>query len=189
MKKLNLKKIDIQNIKISKITIYGIDVIKNMLFFTLFITLTLISIALIIAPSIRLFKKEQNQYYTAKNTFNNAKKEYLEKAKEVKKLKNQNRKLILAFQRNFNTNSFIVFASQYMHIKQIKEINTSIYKKDFIKTSYLIKAVIQSPKNFYDFIDGLKNYKYIIRAYFPVDFEKKDKIILTFKIEQYRVKK
>jgi len=189
MKKPNLKKIDIKKIKIPKIEIYGIDVIKNFLFFTLFTVLTLIAIALIIAPSIRLFKKNQNEYYSTKTSFESVKTQYLEKSTELKKLKNRNRKIISAFKREFNQKNFIMFASKYMDIKEIKEINSSIYKKDFIKTSYLIKAVIKSPKNFYDFIDALKNYKYVIRAYFPVDFEKKEKIILTFKIEQYRVRK
>ena len=189
MKKPNIPKINIKTIKIPKIKVYGIDVIKNFLFFTLFIVLTLLCIAFIIAPSIRVFKQNQNKFYSTKTSFENVKTQYLEKSTELKKLKQQNRKIILAFKRDFDKKNFILFASKYMAIKNIKEINSSIYKKDFIKTSYLIKAVIKNPQNFYDFIDELKKYKYIIRAYFPVDFEKKEKIILTFKIEQYRVRK
>ena len=188
MKKPNIK-INLKNIKIPQIKIYGIDVIKNFLFFTLFIFLTLFSIGLIIAPSIKLFKKNQIEYYKTKNDLKNIKRKYEEKTIELKKLKQQNKKIILAFQREFSKKNFILFASKYMNIKSIKELNTSIYKKEFIKTSYLIKAVIQTPQNFYDFIDALKKYKYIIKAYFPVDFEKKNKIILIFKIEQYRIKK
>ena len=188
MKKPNIK-FNLKNIKIPQVKIYGIDVIKNFLFFTLFIVLTLLAIGLIIAPSIKIFKQNQNEYYTTKTSFENTKNRYLQKSTELKKLKKQNRKIILAFKRDFNQKNFILFASKYMDIKNIKEINSSIYKKDFIRTSYLIKAVIQTPQNFYDFIDALKNYKYIIRAYFPVDFEKKNKIILTFKIEQYRTRK
>jgi len=182
-------KVKINNIKIPQVKIYGIDVIKNFLFFTLFIVLTLLCIAFIIAPSIQVFKQNQSNYYDKKSVFQDVKNQYLQKSTELKKLKQQNRKIILAFKRIFNKKNFILFASEYMDIKNIKEINASIYKKNFIRNSYLIKAVIKTPKNFYDFIDALKNYKYIIRAYFPVDFEKNNKIILTFKIEQYRVRK
>ena len=188
MKKPNIK-LNIKKITIPEVRIYGIDVIKNFLFFTLFIVLTLLCIAFIIAPSIRVFKQNQNNYYDKKATFEDIKNQYLQKSTELKKLKQQNRKIILAFKRDFNQKNFIMFASKYMDIKNIKEINSSIYKKDFIRTSYIIKALIKTPQDFYDFIDALKTYKYIIRAYFPVDFEKENNIILTFKIEQYRVKK
>jgi len=188
MKKPNIPKINIKTVKIPKIKVYGIDVIKNFLFFTLFIILTLLSIALIIAPSIKIFKQNQNKYYNNKTDFENTQKQYNQKSAKLKKLKQQNRKIILALKRDFDQKNFILFSSKYMNIKNIKELNSSIYKKDFIRTSYLIKAVIQTPQNFYDFIDALKNYKYIIRAYFPVDFEKKNNIMLTFKIEQYKVR-
>jgi hypothetical protein len=174
--------------KLPKIKIYGIDIIKNFLFFTLFIILTLFSIGLIIAPAIRTFKKNQNEYYKIKSEFETLKNIYLEKNKELKKLQKENKKIIMALNRNFNKNNFINFASQFMNITNIKEINSSIYKNDFIKTSYMIDAIIKSPKNFYDFIDALKNYKYVIRAYFPVNFEKKEEsIALSFQIEHYKI--
>jgi hypothetical protein len=177
------------NFKIPKVKIYGIDVIKNFLFFTLFIFLTLLSIGLIIAPSIKTFKKYQSKYYETKSKFNELKNIYMQKNEKLKKLKKQNSKILAAFKRDFNKNNFKNFASKFMNITDIKEINSSVYKKNFIKTSYMVNAIIKSPKNFYDFIDALKNYKYVIRAYFPVDFEKKEEsIALKFKIEHYKIK-
>lgn len=176
--------------KLPTVKIYGIDVIKNFLFFALFIFLTLLSIGVLIAPSIRIFKKYQNEYYKTKSEFEELKNTYLQKNKELKKLQKGNRKILAALNRDFDKNNFKNFASKYMNIINVKEINSSIYKNDFIKTSYMVSAIIKTPKNFYDFIDALKNYKYVIRAYFPVNFEKKDEsIALTFKIEHYKVKK
>jgi hypothetical protein len=176
--------------KLPKIKIYGIDVIKNFLFFVLFIFLTLLSIGLIIAPAIRTFKKYQSEYYETKSQFDELKNNYMQKNKELKKLQKENRKIIAALSRNFDKKNFKNFASQFMNITNIKEMNSTIYKNDFIKTSYMVDAIIKTPKNFYDFINALKNYKYVIRAYFPVNFEKKDESIsLTFKIEHYKVKK
>ncbi|WP_024791311.1 hypothetical protein [Lebetimonas sp. JS032] len=180
----------INSFKIPKIKIYGIDVIKNFLFFTSFIVLTLFSIGLIIAPSIRIFKKNQNEYYKTKTEFEHLKNRYLEKSLTLKKLQKENKKVILALKRDFNKKNFKSFASKYMNILNIKEINSSAYQNIFLKTSYMVDAVIKNPKNFYDFLDALKDYKYVIRAYFPVNFEKKEEsIALTFKIEQYKIKK
>jgi len=77
-----------------------------------------------------------------------------------------------------------------MSISSIKETNSSFYQNDFIKTTYIMKAKINSPKNFYDLIDALKNYKSVLRIYFPIDFIKnKENIDLTLKLEHYKLKK
>ena len=176
-------------IKLPKIKIYGIDVIKNLLFFTLFIILTLLAIAFIIAPSIRYFKKEQNNFYKTKQEYLKIKKEYEFTLKTLNELKIKDAKIISAFKREFNSNNFNTFASKFVIVKNIEKNETKIYKNDFLKTIYFVDASIKSPKNFYDFIDALKNYKYIIKVYFPIDFKKnKNMIDLKLKIEHYRLK-
>jgi hypothetical protein len=182
-------KIKIPQIKIPKIKIYGIDVIKNFLFFTLFIFITLLAIAFIIAPSIRYFKKNQQFYYETKNDYMQVKKEYEETLKSLNALKKKDAKIIAAFRREFNPKNFKMFASKFMKVKNIEKNETKVYKNDFLKTIYFVDATIKSPKNFYDFIDALKNYKYVIKVYFPIDFEKNgSNIDLRLKIEHYRLK-
>jgi len=177
------------NLKIPKIYIYGIDVIKNLGFFTLYIIITLLSIAFIIAPAIKHFKKNQKQYYNIKTQYLNVKNNYENVLESLNKLKKENAKIIAAFRRDFDVKNFKMFASKFMEIKEIKKDKTKPFKKDFIKTVYFIKATINSPKDFYDFINTIKKYKNIIRVYFPIDFTKKDKKInLTLKIEHYRLK-
>jgi hypothetical protein len=175
--------------KIPKIYIYGIDVIKNLLFFTLYIIITLLSIAFIITPAIKNFKKAQKEYYEIKANYLKTKNSYENVLNDLNKLKKQNAKIIAAFRRDFDEKNFKLFASKFMKIKEIKKDKTYPYKKDFIKTAYFIKATIKSPKDFYDFIDAVKNYKNVIRVYFPIDFTKQGKNIdLTLKIEHYRLK-
>jgi len=182
MKKPNI------SFKIPKIKIYGIDVIKNFLFFALFIILTLLVIAFIISPAIRSFKKSKKQYYQTKYTLEITTNQYKEKLTELKKLQNSNRKIINALKRDFDKNNFRLFASKYMNVTSIKEINSTVYKKDFLKTTYIMTSKIKSPKNFYDFIDALKNYKSVLRVYFPIDFVKnKENIDLTLKLEHYKL--
>jgi hypothetical protein len=178
------------SLKLPKVKVYGIDIIKNFLFFTLFIVLTLLFIAFIISPAIHQFKKSQTDYYQTKYTLDITTNEYKERLTELKKLKNANRKILNALKRNFDINNFKMFASKYMSISSIKEINSTVYKKDFIKTTYIMHAKIKSPENFYDLIDALKNYKAVLRIYFPIDFIKnKENIDLTLKLEHYRLKK
>ena len=177
-------------LKIPKIKIYGIDVVKNFLFFTLFIVLTLLFIAFVISPAVDSFKKAKKAYFQTKYSLEITTKEYKEKLLELKKLKNANRKILNAFKRNFDIKNFKIFTKQYMSISSIKEVNSTIYQKDFVKTTYIMKAKIKSPKNFYDLVDALKNYKSVLRIYFPIDFIKnKENIDLTLKLEHYKLKK
>lgn len=184
-----MKKIKIPKIKIPKVYIYGIDVIKNFAFFTLYIIITLLAIAFLIAPAVKTFKKDQKKYYAIKSQYDATLNTYNQTLKELNALKKKNAKILSALRRDFDTTNFKNFSSKYMDIKEIKEVNQSVYKEDFIKTTYIAKAKIKSPKNFYDFIDALKNYKYVLRVYFPINFQKdKENIDLTLKIEHFKLK-
>ena len=175
-------------IKIPKIKVYGIDVIKNALFFIIYIFLTLFIIAFILSPSIKTFKKEKNNYYIIKSEFDEVNNEYLELLKEVNTLKEKNKNVLMKLRRDFDLNNFKLFAKDYMEIIKIKKLPKK-EKNKFEIYPYLITAKIPSPKNFYEFIDNSKNYKNIIRGYFPIDFEKSnEEINLTFKIEVYKLK-
>ena len=55
--------------KLPKIKIYGIDVIKNFLFFFFYIILSIAIIVFILAPSVKIFKKTKQQYFQTKTQF------------------------------------------------------------------------------------------------------------------------
>jgi hypothetical protein len=135
---MNLPKI---SFKLPKVKIYGIDVIKNFLFFTLFIVLTLVFIAFIISPAVHSFKKSKTKYYKAKYSLEITTNEYKEKLLELKKLKNANRKILNALKRDLNKKNFKLFASKYMSISSIKETNSSFYQNDFINATKKYKII------------------------------------------------
>jgi len=186
---MKMPTIKLPKIKIPKIKVYGIDVIKNASFFIIYIILILFIISTITAPSVKTFKKTKKEYFITKTQLEMIKSEYNEILQNLDSLTNANKKTLNALKREFNPKNFKLFAKKYMSINSLKKGKTSSYKEKFIKTSYLIKASIKSPKNFYDFIDASKNYKNLIKVYFPFDFIKnKNDINLTFKIEVYNLK-
>ena len=131
---------------------------------------------------------QEKEYCETKYKLEITTNEYKEKMKELKKTKNMNKKILSAFKKEFNEKNFKLFASNYMKIFSIKKIDSIKFKENFIKNTYIIKSTIKTPKNFYDFIEALKNYKYILRVYFPIEFIKHNKDInLTLKIEHYKL--
>ncbi len=174
-------------IKIPKLKIYGIDVIKNALFFALFIIISLFFIATLISPAIKQFQATKKEYFSNKYSLQQTKITYNIKLEEVNNLIKKDKRILNILKRDFNKKSFSHFASKYMQIVSIEKKDSLIYKKDFLKTTYIIKAYINSPTNFYKFIDNLNNYKYLLKVYFPIEFIKENnKIKLKLKIEHFK---
>ena len=174
--------------KVPKATIYGIDIVKNFIFFAFFVLITIIIVSFTISPAIRDFKQTKKEYYETKNKLEVTANKYKEKIKKLKKIKNINKKILNAFKRDLNKETFSLFASNYMEIYSVKKTNFTKFQKDFIKTTYIVESTIKTPKNFYDFIDAIKNNKYILRVYFPNRFVKNnEEINLILKIEHYRL--
>jgi hypothetical protein len=177
------------NFKLPEIKIYGIDVIKNFLLFILFLILTLISLYLFIAPSIKNFKETKNNYYKIKTKFKKTKQTYQHNIKTLKYLQIENKNITNAFNKDFNIKHFKFFSKNYINLASIKEINKT--KKDcFIQTNYEIQAFIHDPKEFYNFIKASQNYESIIKISMPILFEKKGKkIFIKFQIKHYKLSK
>jgi len=173
--------------KIPKIEMFGIDVIKNMLFFILFIFIFLFLLGVIVAPSIKNFKIIKKEYFTTKFKLDNSEKELNMKTLEYQKLFKENKRTIFAFKREFDKENFKNFSSKYMKIIDIKEKKSEIYENKFIKKTFIITAILSTPTNFYKFVKASQNYKNIIKIYFPIVFKAKNgNIKLVYKLEHFK---
>jgi len=175
--------------RIPKIEMFGIDIIKNMLFFTLFVVIFLFLLAVIVAPSIKKFKETKKEYFSSKMKYDKSETELEKKTYEYQKLYKENKRIIFALKREFDKNNFKMFSDKYMKLTSIKDKNISVYNKEFIKKTYIITAKLNTPVNFYKFVDNSKNYKNIIKIYFPIVFKAKNgEINLLYKLEHFKVK-
>jgi hypothetical protein len=177
-------------IKLPKVTLFGIDVIKNILLFSLFIVVFLFLLAVLVAPSIRYFKTQKIQYSQLRVESDKTDKQLTKISTKYKKLFRENRKTIFALKRDFKKDSFKNFAKKYMEIIDIEDRNSSIYQKKFIKKTYIVTASLDTPINFYRFVDDIKNYKNVLKVYFPIVFKAKNgKLKLLFKMEHFKTRK
>jgi len=176
--------------KIPKVELFGIDLIKNFLLFATFIIIFLLLLATLVAPSIKKFKKVKRNYYITQINYSKSEEELAKILTKYKDTSKENRKIILSLKRDFDTTNFKHFANNYMNILNIKEKNTSVYNKSFIKTTYVVTAKLKSPDNFYQFVKTSKNYKNILKIYFPIVFKSsKKEILLLYKLEAFKVLK
>jgi len=176
--------------KIPKVEIFGIDIIKNALLFSLFFIVFLIFLVILLVPTIKKFKEIKTTYYQTKIETDKYDKKMEKLSKEYKIIYSNNRKIILSLKREFDKEAFKNFSSKFMKIQNIKEENQSIYRKYFIKKTLVITSTIDSPINFYKFVDEVKNYKNILKIYFPIVFKAKNgDIRLIYKMEYFKVDK
>jgi len=175
--------------KIPKIEMFGIDIIKNMLFFTLFVFIFLFLLGVFVTPSIKKFKINKKEYYITQHQLNKSENLLAQKTAQYQKLFKENKRIIFALKREFNKENFTMFARKYMKIKSIKDKNISVYENNFIKKTYIVTAKLNTPVDFYNFVDASKNYKNIIKIYFPIVFKAKNgEINLLYKLEHFKVK-
>ena len=182
-------KLKIKIPKIPKIILFGIDVIKNLMFFILFIVFSLILLATMAAPAIKYFKKEKAIYMVDKQKNMELSDEKDSLTKKYVRLKTQNQRTILSFNREFDKESFKHFTSKYITNIKISDKNISIYKKEFIKKSYEVEGYITTPTQFYKFVQGVNDYKNILEVKLPLEIKSNNSLIkVKFQINHIKDK-
>ena len=175
--------------KIPKIEMFGIDIIKNLLFFTIFVVVFLSLLGMFVAPSIKKFKAQKKEYFITQTKLNESENNLAKTSLEYQQLYRENKKIIFALKREFDKENFKMFASKYMQIEQIKDENISVYENNFIKKTYIVTAKLQTPVDFYNFVEESKKYKNILKIYFPIVFKAKNgELKLIYKLEHFKVK-
>lgn len=176
--------------KLPRVEMFGIDIVKNFLLFLLFFIIFMFLLIFLIAPTIKKFKEIKKDYYTTKIKADKIQNKLDKLTIQYKELYKKNHKIILAFKMDFNKESFKIFSSKYIKIIDIKDKNSSIYEKEFIKKSYIVSGTLNSPTSFYKFINSIKNTNNVLKVYYPVAFKAKNgNIHLLYKLESFKEKK
>ncbi len=160
--------------------------IKFLLYILLFLVMILLLLIIFIIPNIKTYKTNRSELATfvQKNRKLSVKK--IELNQKIEKYKIENKRLNSRFDNKFDKEDFIKFASKYLNgVKVTKNKSTKIdYFDDFNLTAV---TPTKSPKNFYKFIDSLKEYKNVIKMNFPILMKSnRSNIELKFNIGVYK---
>lgn len=109
------------------------------------------------------------------------------KASEYKiaQLKHNNKKNLDQFQQKFDEKKLDEFLKYYF--KNIKITNIKIQTpQEYLHKELKIEALMNNPKNFYNFINALKNYDNLIKVSYPIQLKATPKgIAINFSVEIY----
>ncbi|NOX16315.1 MAG: hypothetical protein GXP61_09915 [Epsilonproteobacteria bacterium] len=163
-----------------------INIIKLLIFLSIFIITTLVLILTLILPNVKQYRSYKNQYNSAvvhktkvQNVLNG-------RINEIKKLRLDNAKVFNSFKHKFTKPEFVLFANNFFDKVTLKEVKKSIHKKEFKVYELNVTSALKTPVNFYKFLDGLNHYQNMIQADFPIDLKSNGKVInATFKIKVF----
>lgn len=177
-------------LKLPIVEAFGVNIVKNLLYFFLFFVLFILFLSLMIAPSIKDFKKYRSFASATQKEVSYQERNFQTLFKTYKKLQKDNKRSLEALNREFDKETFTKFASSFMKIKSIEDVNMSIYHDDFVKKEYMVYAEIKTPVNFYQLVEKSETYENILKIYFPIAMKSKksEMITLKFRIEHFKVK-
>ncbi len=163
-----------------------IDLMKLLLFLMAFIIITFSFVFLLIIPNVkdhRVLQAEHKRVLVHKTRVENL---FLERESELSKLKAENVHIIGAFKHPFTQEEFIRYAAKFFTQVSLVEVTKSDYKKEFVEYELNVTSTLKTPKNFYNFLEGLNQYSNIVQADFPIHLESNaQNISSTFKIKVY----
>ncbi len=162
--------------------------IKFLIYILLFLIFTLFLLLAFIIPSIKEYKHKKAEYemFRVQNEILVVQEEGIKI--KLKDSKEKHGEILSSFEDDFNQSNFVKFADNYF-----LDINIDSYdENDSIKSvrfkAYHFSSLLKNdtPTNFYDFIDALKNYKNIIKINFPIKLMiKKEGMEIEFEMSVY----
>lgn len=166
-----------------------LDPVKMLLFFLAFLAISFFIIFVFIVPNIKDYKRIQSLYSHNDMATMRIKNTLDAKESELQKIVKGNQKLLDALVVHFNEQKFMQYANKYFHNVTLSKDRANKNHKGFLVYELNVSSSIKSPKNFYDFLEGLSSYESIIKADFPIQMRAQgDMIQSSFNIKVYNLK-
>lgn len=160
--------------------------IRLLIYILTFLVLILLILLFFIIPNIKSYKISQVELKNIEKKIDDLKQKEDSLKSDLKKINSENRFIIDKFDRDFNKSKFVKFANRYLQdikITEIKDKNSSKFRE--YKFSAYSKN--SSPKEFFKFIESLKDYESVVKVNFPILLEKQNqKIFIKLVLDIYR---
>ncbi len=164
--------------------------LKFAIFIMLFLVVVMIFVFIFVIPGIKEYKTKKAQYISLKHN----KVSLINQEKDLKKklafLKKEHIDAIKSFSNDFNQTEFLQFSKKYFENIKLTLINKQKSENGLEIYKFSADFNAKTPIRFYNFIDGLKNLKSVVKINFPIKLTSEGQSIkLIFNMSVYRLKK
>ncbi|MBL0708533.1 MAG: hypothetical protein JJW00_05770 [Sulfurimonas sp.] len=150
------------------------------------LALSIFLLILVLVFSFAVLIPEGKEYRKQRGSLNKAKLELrkYEKfndvvLKKLKELNSNSRKIVTAFDTSFNPKKFKKQHKIYFISLNLSKLNKAEDEEPFAVYEVNTSSSINSPQNFYDFLDAINKSDWIIGVNLPINFKRDDKVILS----------
>jgi cell division protein FtsB len=160
--------------------------IKFLIYVLIFLLSVLALLIFLVIPTIKSYKLNRSDLKTYNEKNENLILKEIELKKNIEIFKKNNNKLIKTFDNKFDEKDFIQYSNKYLkNIKLFKLKGNS--NQSFDDYNFTASTSTKSPKEFFEFVKNLKNYKSIIKINFPISLvSKPNKIDINLNMGVYK---
>jgi len=148
--------------------------IKFLIFVLIFMIIVFAFVFMFVIPGIKGYKNAKAQYFANSKFEKVLQKEQNELQEQLKKAKKENKNIIDLFSKKFDKNEFIVFAKKYFDNVELTKIKKDINSSALNIYQFHAEIKAQNPRQFYNFIKDLHNFKSLAKINFPITISSKD---------------
>jgi cell division protein FtsI/penicillin-binding protein 2 len=168
-----------------------IRLIRLLMWVLFYLVLLFALIFAVVVPAVKAYKSANKEYAEQKARYLAAKNDHDTIFDRLKTLRSKNRKALQAFTNHWDEKRFVETAKKYFNA--VEMVPVDVNESDVHYRIYEInaKAKMESPQNFYKFLEALPGIPYVIQADFPIAFRSngRDEIEGIFRIRVYEERK
>ena len=162
-----------------------INPVKLLICVLSFISVCMALILFLLLPQLRNYKENSLRENSQIALFEATKARLATSENKISSLRNENNKSLEQFEQNFDIKILENFLQKYFKNIKIQE-NQLTQTQKYLKHSFTIDAKIQNPKSFYDFIDALSGFDYLVKMDYPLNLKAaQEGIDISFVIKIY----
>jgi len=164
------------------------DIIKLLLFFLLFLAIAMGLILGLIVPDIREFKSTKGELASERARTQKIYEVLTNRENELANLRSDNRKILEAFAKPFSEERFVAHAGQFFEAVELEKQGQNEFEEGFTLYELTVTSKLQTPVQFYSFLESLNRYEAIVRTDFPIQMWTEDgQIHAIFNIKVYEL--
>jgi hypothetical protein len=150
------------------------------------LSLVLLFAFFVLTPKLKTYRNLVAQQAQQSTELSKVQLRYDSLYEHLRSLQSGNKELLRAFEKPFDVERFITENRKYFSSLEAKQVSPAVSEGAFVHYEVSALSRMGSPKNFYDFLEGLKGSGWVAGVYEPVVFEREGKQIRsTFRMKVF----
>ena len=162
------------------------DLAQAIAFLLLFVSIFVISLTVLLIPSIRDYKKQNDIYKIEYSTYLKAKERFDGENTKLKALKDANQKILVALGKKTDEASIMALAKNYFKKTDVTKVGKIDKEGDFFYEDFNVTSSFKSPKDMFSFLKALGEESAVAKVKSPlVMAHNNDSVLCNFGIRVY----